>query len=382
MDTWNREELYAAIWEQPASKVAAKYSISDVMLGKVCRKLSIPVPGRGYWAKKAAGQRLTKPPLSVLKEVPFVQRFKLPDENATKAQPQSPAPDPTDSEYLQIKEVETNGVELAPSSRRHPMVSATEKAFRGREADMRGRISTNWIPDALNVTVSKGGLDRALRILNDLIRAVESLGFPVEIEKESRDSITKIFGHNIRFEIVEAYRQIRIPESERTDSIWSPKVRYEPAGILEFRGGGGWSGFSMRDGKTRRLEEQIMEIVGKLMRAARAEVIRAEERRREEIRRQQRESEREKLAKEIAEEEKRVANLDAWVTQWIRAKQYGEFIEALRAVWEADRHDLSPDSEKGKRIIWMKQQADRLDPFIQSPPSILDRKHELNRSGD
>jgi hypothetical protein len=60
METWNREELYAAIWDQPASKVAANYGISDVMLGKVCRSLLIPVPGRGYWERKAAGRKLTQ----------------------------------------------------------------------------------------------------------------------------------------------------------------------------------------------------------------------------------------------------------------------------------------------------------------------------------
>jgi hypothetical protein len=32
---------------------------------------------------------------------------------------------------------------------------------------------------------------------------------------------------------------------------------------------------------------------------------------------------------------------------------------------------------KGQRILWMKQQADRLDPMLSSPPSILDRKGEL-----
>jgi hypothetical protein len=37
------------------------------------------------------------------------------------------------------------------------------------------------------------------------------------------------------------------------------------------------------------------------------------------------------------------------------------------------------DEEKGQRIAWMKQQADRLDPMIPSPPSILDRKGELSR---
>jgi hypothetical protein len=51
METWNRGELYAEVWEQPLVKLAPKYGISAVALGKVCRKLQIPIPGRGYWAK-------------------------------------------------------------------------------------------------------------------------------------------------------------------------------------------------------------------------------------------------------------------------------------------------------------------------------------------
>lgn len=49
---WNREELYEEVWSAPVRKVAKKYGISDVGLAKVCRKLSIPLPGRGYWTKK------------------------------------------------------------------------------------------------------------------------------------------------------------------------------------------------------------------------------------------------------------------------------------------------------------------------------------------
>jgi len=52
METWNREELYAEVWEQPLVKLAPKYGTSNMTLGKVCRKLQIRVPGRGYWAKK------------------------------------------------------------------------------------------------------------------------------------------------------------------------------------------------------------------------------------------------------------------------------------------------------------------------------------------
>lgn len=66
-ERYNREEIYEAIWAEPIQHVAKRYNISDVGLAKVCRKLNIPRPGRGYWAIKAAGKPLPKqPPLGKL----------------------------------------------------------------------------------------------------------------------------------------------------------------------------------------------------------------------------------------------------------------------------------------------------------------------------
>ena len=65
---WDRDALYEEVWTTPLLKLAKKYGISDVGLKKICRKLSIPTPGLGYWAKKEAGQAVEKPPLPPLKE--------------------------------------------------------------------------------------------------------------------------------------------------------------------------------------------------------------------------------------------------------------------------------------------------------------------------
>jgi hypothetical protein len=74
---WNRVELYNEVWHQPLVKLAKKYGISDVRIGKVCRKLKIPHPGRGYWAKRAVGQTLDQVPLTEFKDAPVVRRLKL-----------------------------------------------------------------------------------------------------------------------------------------------------------------------------------------------------------------------------------------------------------------------------------------------------------------
>ena len=65
---WDRDSLYEEVWATPMAKLAKKYGISDVGLAKVCRKLAIPLPRRGYWAKKEAGQAVEKLPLPVQKE--------------------------------------------------------------------------------------------------------------------------------------------------------------------------------------------------------------------------------------------------------------------------------------------------------------------------
>jgi hypothetical protein len=53
---FTRKELYDLVWSQPMKTVAAGVGISDVALAKKCRKANIPVPNRGYWARKQAGK--------------------------------------------------------------------------------------------------------------------------------------------------------------------------------------------------------------------------------------------------------------------------------------------------------------------------------------
>ena len=60
--SYDRQRLYDEVWSEPTRTVAARYGISDVALSKVCRQLRIPKPGRGYWAKKAAGQPVPRHP--------------------------------------------------------------------------------------------------------------------------------------------------------------------------------------------------------------------------------------------------------------------------------------------------------------------------------
>lgn len=51
-----RDELYEQVWAQPLTTLAASYGLSDVGLRKICKKLKIPLPGRGFWQRIGKGR--------------------------------------------------------------------------------------------------------------------------------------------------------------------------------------------------------------------------------------------------------------------------------------------------------------------------------------
>src|SRR5438270_10187350 len=58
-----REELYRLVWSKPITELAKEFGMSDVGLAKVCKKLNVPKPYRGYWQLIEAGRKPRNPPL-------------------------------------------------------------------------------------------------------------------------------------------------------------------------------------------------------------------------------------------------------------------------------------------------------------------------------
>lgn len=53
----SKEELEKMVWLKPTSQIAVEFNVSDSAIGKLCKKLGIEKPGRGYWAKKNAEKK-------------------------------------------------------------------------------------------------------------------------------------------------------------------------------------------------------------------------------------------------------------------------------------------------------------------------------------
>lgn len=49
------EELRILVWELPTSTLSSKLNLSDVAIGKYCRKNGIEKPPRGYWRRLEVG---------------------------------------------------------------------------------------------------------------------------------------------------------------------------------------------------------------------------------------------------------------------------------------------------------------------------------------
>ena len=64
-EAYERDKLYEEVWAEPVKIVAQRYGVSDVALAKTCRKLGIPLPGRGHncasGGSSAAPRRRVRP---------------------------------------------------------------------------------------------------------------------------------------------------------------------------------------------------------------------------------------------------------------------------------------------------------------------------------
>lgn len=60
---FSREDLYEWVWREPASQVARRLGLSAAGLAKICDRLDVPRPPRGFWVRLHETRALERPPL-------------------------------------------------------------------------------------------------------------------------------------------------------------------------------------------------------------------------------------------------------------------------------------------------------------------------------
>jgi len=190
---------------------------TNVAIGKACRKLKVPLPGRGYWAKLAAGHKVKQVPLPEYKDAPVVYHMK------TEATPKSTI-DSSEPELAQIAKVKSHPLPL--KTELHQLVQSSAGLLRRARTDEYGRTEPPSERSCLNIRVSKELLDRALILMSSIVLGLEENGFQIKTEQGSTSA--HIFGQDIKFSIRE---DLQVRETRKAQGL--PHI-YERSGSLVF----------------------------------------------------------------------------------------------------------------------------------------------------
>jgi len=353
---FDRETLYAEVWKEPVSTVAKRYRLSDVALRKICKKLGVPVPPLGYWAKLAAGRTL---PIAALPA-----HHKGPTRHVRQVREDTEEPE---RDRRIAARLEADPIPMIPApilkatvAETHAAVRRTARALRKREYNGRGLLHTD-AENTFAMSVSAANRDRALLVLDGIIAAALSVGGKVEPSMKTQRPLLKIRGESFDLAIHEPTRRserelnkLELRQQKRGELHWiRDKYVFGPTGRvrLEVRAEGAYSPLlTLADGSTpveTRLEIVLPELIRKAVELTIERQMQEEGRERQRIEREEREQ---ILAGRRAELE-RLTKIERKVALSHRAAKLRAYADSLPPAAAVES-------------AWIRNAADWLDPII------------------
>lgn len=391
--SFTREEMFERVWSTPLLQLAKEIGVSDVALGKACRRAKIPLPGRGYWAKDAKTRHKPKLPAN---HDPFygTVSFRVVDPEAyaalVAARPSMPrrAKSEGDSES---PESEDAAAVVVPATLEepHPLVARTLKLARTAEV-FEGRLSLDF-KEALCIRISPDVLDRALLMMDTLIKESERRGCTWAVTKEGTTTVT-YEGEPMKVELKERLSRREIPppppppEPRRGRRRWQPdytptyypRKEWVSSGELTFvidQHGVYGVRANWKDTKRTPIDTRLADILDGL--AGMAAGIK-EEREKQAERQRKREIEEARQA-ELAREAERVrllrARLMTAMLRWEQAVRLRRFTSAVEA--QLAHVDDAGVAAGRQWLGWAREQADLLDPVISDFAGITSLEVEV-----
>ena len=371
---FDREKLYEMVWAEPVTKVAERLGVSGVTVGKWCRKLGVPRPGRGYWARKAAGQRVRQPPLPPPKK--GQDRYVSPPRSERRTAPSTE--DIPGLERFECPIPVPDSLEIE-----HHLITKTRRAIKGARSDEYGIIRPRaW--KRLEVWVSEACVERAMRIMNALVVALENAGYEVGItvvndgdgRRRGYETFAIIDGERVFFSLREkTCRTEREPTSKERARMerysWERGPFYDcgATGRLSLRIEGDWYGERHRrtwsDGKRQRLEDCLYQFVRSLLLSAAVIKRRRREAEERRIREEQERIRREEEERRRLEEARRRHALENAAFGWAHAARVRQFLDAVEEAVAADAN-MTAESETAFKtwLAWARRYADAVDPLF------------------
>lgn len=429
-----REALYAEVWAEPMTTVAKRYAVSSNYLARICERLNIPRPSRGYWQQVAVGITVERDPL--------------------------PDPEPGDEiEWARDGSRAARAPMTVKASRawkkgerpdKHPLLVGARAHFDHARESRDSQYVRPYKKNLVDVLVSKDMLDRALKVASDLFLEMEDRGRRVILAPsgagcshrapELRENGTGDEGYELRssrwspatptvalvnevtfgltvFELAEEAeveyengRYVRVlpappskPTRRRTVAPsfqrWATK-RWLPSGRLAVhayaaRRNVDWSRY-WREKQPGELEAQLQTILRSLERAVPeiVELVEAEDHRAEEERRkwkaQQEEWERQRVeaAKKHEEQRRREEELqrekdfEVLITRWRLSRDVRAYLADVRSVIGDNRVRVTPDGDLDRHLKWVDTYATKIDPLHRLRVEVAEMNAKHEAAGD
>ncbi len=390
-----REALYDLVWTEPVVTLAKRWGVSDVAVAKWCRKLNVPRPERGYWAKAAAGHVGKRRPLPHAKKgerTEVVVSTGSP-KKPTEAKPASEAlPDDLKALYLAF-DTPSSKIEVSAELRgQHKLVAQVQSTLQHARTDDAGILIARS-RSHLDLKVTRDTLDRALRIADAMIKALEQNGIRIAVREtddqgqDRRRTTATVFGEKIAFDLTEKVTRSERPltREEKQKLAKDPyfwirdKYAYSPTGNLRLRIVESYLPFraSWADGKRHRVEDHLTDFAKALVLVAnKRRLDRAEAERRQKA--WEEEARRRREAEEAWElEQKRRKALDLLEERWLKSCRIRQFAATVEQAAAQAGATASDGDELQRWLTWAISYADALDPF-KVPPflALFDRTTE------
>ena len=166
-----REALYALVWAQPMTAVAARFGLSSSYLARICNRMNVPRPDPGYWAKLAVGKAKTQPPLPAAQPGDDLVWSREGDNAGTvRSLPKPP-----------VRVLRKRSLTTAPRPDQHPLLIGAKTHFETGRLSYEGDYLKPAKKLLVDLAVTKAGLDKALSFANELFLSLEDNGHRVLI---------------------------------------------------------------------------------------------------------------------------------------------------------------------------------------------------------
>ena len=346
--------------------LGTEFGITGNGLAKICDRLEIPYPPRGYWAKKEAGKpviTLKLPPrqggVPEWVDIQPTLRPILPSQATALAEAASAA-------VTEIS-VHDNLDDLHPKVKAWLAEHTREQKEREQENRKRRRDAWGWTRPLLD-DLTERDLYR-FRVTSAVFKAVEKAGGKIQDAPITGKASFLIGGRKVECSIVEKMlRPLKRPEGEAAKWTAYPghhQTGLRSSGFLRVTITTYLSGkqFQWIETQTQRIGEWLPEIAGAI--ASAGEILAQQERDREESERRYREEEARRWERQRQKEldERRWTRFRETAGQWEDHARLVEFLAELRQRIDTEGNVQIGDRSISEWIAWAQTKTDALDPF-------------------